>query len=97
MNEDAGVGGVIDGGVGGEAGGEGAGLKPPVPEREFHDGVSDVQVSGRFVSFFFFFAVVGWVICVFVVCIDRAKKGLTNERTSVSARLKAEMLLKAMV
>ncbi|CAN0518830.1 unnamed protein product [Ectocarpus sp. 12 AP-2014] len=35
----------MDGGVGGEAGGEGAGLKPPVLEQEFHDGVSDVQAS----------------------------------------------------
>ncbi|CAN0440949.1 unnamed protein product, partial [Ectocarpus sp. 12 AP-2014] len=36
LNEDAGVGGVMAGGVGGEAGGEGAGLKPPVLEQEFH-------------------------------------------------------------
>ncbi|CAN0551925.1 unnamed protein product, partial [Ectocarpus sp. 12 AP-2014] len=43
LNEDAGVGVAMDGGVGGEARGEGAGLKPPVPEQEFHDGVSDVQ------------------------------------------------------
>lgn len=60
MNEDAGVGGVMDGGVGREAGGEGAGLKPPVPEQEFHDGVSDVQVGG---SFFLFFLCVSFFCC----------------------------------